>query len=97
MSEVKIPKALTDILSDMNFNEIKGHDTDEELINWLSVWDTEVKRELDDFANNHALYEQGKADTKSDIAKECKYLLACGMGKKKSLEHLIKILEKELK
>lgn len=39
-------------------------------------------------------YEQGKADAKADIAKECKYLLNCGMGKKKSLEHLIKILEK---
>lgn len=35
-----------------------------------------------------------RAEVKSDIAKECKYLLACGMGKKKSLEHLIKILEK---
>lgn len=39
--------------------------------------------------------KMGKAETKTDIAKECKYLLACGMGKKKSLEHLIKILEKE--
>lgn len=43
---------------------------------------------------NHGL-KKGKADIKSDIAKECKYLLACGMGKKKSLEHLIGILEKE--
>lgn len=40
-------------------------------------------------------YEQGKADAKSDIAKECRYILNCGMGKKKSLEHLIEILEKE--
>lgn len=32
-----------------------------------------------------------------NLKKECKYLLACGMGKKKSLEHLIKILEKEKK
>lgn len=36
-----------------------------------------------------------RANTKKDIAKECKYVLACGMGKKKSLEHLIEILEKE--
>lgn len=35
------------------------------------------------------------AEVKSDIAKECKYLLTCGMGKKKSIEHLIGILEKE--
>lgn len=39
----------------------------------------------------------GKAEAKADIAKECKYLLDCGMGKKKTLEHLIKILEKEQK
>lgn len=47
-------------------------------------------------------YEQGFADgieqaeaIQSEIAKECRYLLNSGMGKQKSLEHLIRILEKE--
>lgn len=40
-------------------------------------------------------YEHGFADARLDIANECRYLLNSGMGKKKSLEHLIRILEKE--
>lgn len=49
-------------------------------------------------------YEHGFADgveqaeaVRLDIAKECRYLLNSGMGKQKSLEHLIRILEKERK
>lgn len=45
--------------------------------------------------DNHE--EEIRAEVRADISKECKYLLNCGMGKKKSLEHLIKILEKEQK
>lgn len=47
---------------------------------------------VDGFVNG---YKQCKAETKADIIKECHYLLDCGMGKKKSIEHLILILEKE--
>lgn len=36
-----------------------------------------------------------RAEVKADIAQECHYLLASGMGKKKSLEHLIGILEEK--
>lgn len=62
--------------------------TNDTIIEAMTDWCyTEVEKALD----------KARADTKTDIAKECKYLLACGMGKKKSLEHLIKILEKEQK
>ena len=67
MSTVKIPKGLIDILDDINSVEIKSHDTDEELINWLTAWHAEVNRELNDFANNHALYEQGRADVETEL------------------------------
>lgn len=42
-------------------------------------------------------FKKGEAEAKSEIANECKYLLNCGMGKKKTIEHLIEILEKEQK
>lgn len=40
-------------------------------------------------------YNLGRAEIKADIAQECHYLLNSGMGKKKSLEHLIRILERK--
>lgn len=39
-------------------------------------------------------YEQGRADVIEELSKEIEYCLNCGMGKDKSLEHLLKICRK---
>ena len=40
-------------------------------------------------------YEKGEIDEIKKVTDKCKYLLASGEGKKKSLEHLISFLEEE--
>lgn len=39
-------------------------------------------------------YPKGKSDAIDELSKEIEYCLNCGMGKGKSLEHLLKVAEK---
>ena len=64
---VKIPQTLLNVISDINAEEILTHDSKESLQSWLCAWHEAVKRELCDFANNHALYEQGGTDMLNEV------------------------------
>ena len=41
-------------------------------------------------------YKNGYSDAFEEMKKEFEYLLNCGIGKKKCLEHLIKIADKNI-
>lgn len=71
MSDIKIPQELLNVIADINFDEIQSQSySPSHFRNWLCAWHERIKTELYDFANNHELYSQGRADKYQEIVSE---------------------------
>ena len=70
MSDIKIPQELLNVIADINFDEIQSQSySPSHFRNWLCAWHEKIKTELYDFANNHELYRQGRADAIEEVIK----------------------------